>query len=71
MAETTQAPSRWLKVSDVAKITNMGRTKIYELMDAGSLKSLKVGGSRRITESALAEFMASYDGNGHIVATPA
>lgn len=69
----TQAPTvamaegnRWFKVTDVVRITSMSRSKIYQLMDAGTLKSKKVGGSRRITELDLAEFMASFDGNGPI-----
>jgi len=37
----------------------VGRSKVYELMRAGSLRSVKIGGSRRISATALAEFVAA------------
>lgn len=58
---------RWLRVHpDVTGITNLSRTTIYGYLDRGLLKSKKIGGSRRISESALAEFMARFDGNGEV-----
>lgn len=40
-----------------AKRLDVGRTKIYELMRSGELKSIKIGRARRIPESALAEYV--------------
>ena len=39
----------------------MGRSKVYELMAAGELRSVKIGGCRRIPESAVREFLAGLD----------
>jgi excisionase family DNA binding protein len=50
-----------LRPEDVARRLQVGRTKVYDLMRAGLLRSVKVGGSRRITPAALAEFVAGLD----------
>lgn len=63
---TLSPGDRWLKVTDVMSRTSLSRSTIYGLMDSGRLKSVKVLGARRIAESALAEFMASFDGAGDI-----
>lgn len=55
-----QTSERWLRISAVMQATSLSRTTIYALMDSGKLKSIKVGGARRIAASALAEFMASF-----------
>lgn len=57
---TTQAGERWLRISAVMHATSLSRSTIYSLMESGKLKSIKVGGARRIAASALAEFMASF-----------
>jgi excisionase family DNA binding protein len=36
----------------------LGRTKVYELMAAGTLASVKIGTARRIPREALTEFVA-------------
>lgn len=36
----------------------MSRTKVYDLMRSGLLRSVKLGGSRRIPVDALAELVA-------------
>ena len=43
---------------DVARVLGVGRTKVYELMRSGALRSVRVGGLRRIPVAALAEFVA-------------
>lgn len=50
-----------LRPEDVAMRLQVGRTKVYDLMRAGVLRSVKVGGSRRITLAALAEYVAALD----------
>ncbi len=57
---TTQTSERWLRISAVMQATSLSRSTIYSLMESGRLKSIKVGGARRIAASALAEFMASF-----------
>jgi excisionase family DNA binding protein len=50
-----------LRPEDVAKRLQVGRSKVYDLMRCGQLRSVKVGGSRRVTLAALAEFVAALD----------
>jgi excisionase family DNA binding protein len=50
-----------LRPEDVAMRLQVGRTKVYDLMRVGVLRSVKVGGSRRITLAALAEYVAALD----------
>ena len=57
---TTPTGERWLRISAVMQVTSLSRSTIYSLMEVGQLKSIKVGGARRIAASALAEFMASF-----------
>jgi excisionase family DNA binding protein len=39
-------------------MTGLGRSKLYQLMDAGEIRSVKVGKRRLIPVSALREFVA-------------
>jgi excisionase family DNA binding protein len=47
-----------LKIRDVAAKLNCGQTKVYEWLASGELESLKIDGARRVTEEALAAFVA-------------
>lgn len=40
----------------------VGRTKIYEFIASGQLRSTKVGKRRVVSEAALREFIAAIDG---------
>ena len=60
------AVEKWFRVNEVMKITGFGRSFLYGQMDAGTLRSKKVGGARVIPESALIEFQQRFDGNGEI-----
>ena len=44
--------------TEAAAHLSIGRSKIYELMRLGELRSVKIGGSRRIPRAALAEFVS-------------
>jgi excisionase family DNA binding protein len=44
--------------TEAAAYLSLGRSKIYELMRLGELRSVKIGGSRRIPCAALAEFVS-------------
>ncbi|UTM36624.1 helix-turn-helix domain-containing protein [Rhodococcus pyridinivorans] len=35
----------------------IGRSKLYELMDAGEIRSVKIGRNRLVPESAIVEFI--------------
>ncbi len=50
-----------LKVGDVAQRLQLGKTKVFELLAAGKLESLKIDGARRVTEQALNEFIAQLE----------
>lgn len=56
----------WYSPAQVMRITSFGRTFIYGEMEAGRLRSVKARGGRRIPESALAEWQASFDGAGEV-----
>jgi excisionase family DNA binding protein len=50
-----------LTLKETAMVLRLGRSKLYELMAAGKLRSVKIGGSRRISATALAEFIAALE----------
>lgn len=45
------------RVEDAVKILNVGRSAVYDLIRSGALKSVKIGGSRRIPRAALEEYV--------------
>jgi excisionase family DNA binding protein len=62
----TQAAENGLPVllvrpEDAAGVLGIGRTKVYELMRSGALRSVRVGGLRRIPVTALDEFVAKLE----------
>lgn len=50
-----------LTVEDAAQALALGRTKIYELLETGTLRSVKIGRARRIPVDALHEFVRAID----------
>lgn len=48
-------------VIEVSQLLGIGRSKVYELMYSGELKSVKIGGSRRIRYSDLGEYVRYLD----------
>lgn len=46
-----------LRPEQAAAALSIGRTAVFELMRSGQLRSIRVGGRRRIPASALAEFV--------------
>jgi len=51
-------PVLLVRPEDAAHVLGVGRTKVYELMRSGELRSVRVGGLRRVPVTALAEFVA-------------
>jgi excisionase family DNA binding protein len=49
---------RNLKVDEAAIYLGLGRTKIYALIAAGRLESMKIDGARRIPVAAIETFLA-------------
>lgn len=50
-----------LTVIQVAQLLNIGRSKVYELLYKGEIKSVKIGGSRRVRYSDLGEYVRRLD----------
>ena len=51
-------PVLLVRPEDAATVLGIGRTKVYELIRSGALRSVRVGGLRRIPVAALDEFVA-------------
>lgn len=50
---------RAYKVEEVAELLGLSRNTVFRLLKAGDLKSIKVGGSRRITVEQLDAYLAA------------
>jgi excisionase family DNA binding protein len=48
-----------LRPEEVAECLNIGRSKVYELMRAGTLESVRIGTCRRVTRAALERYVDS------------
>lgn len=46
---------------DAARVLGIGRSKVFEEMAAGRLKSVRIGRARRVSRSALEEYVAQLD----------
>jgi excisionase family DNA binding protein len=57
MTDTTITPDL-LTVPDVMARLRVGRHKVYDLIRSRQLRSVKLGGSRRIPVTALAAYLA-------------
>lgn len=68
----TVKPNLWLLTSEelppllftpeeVSKILHVGRCKVYDLIRENRLRSIKVGGSRRIAARALCDFVSELE----------
>jgi excisionase family DNA binding protein len=59
MAELAEQVARLHHVESVMERLGLGRSKVYELMASGQLRSCKVGRRRLVPESAIVEFIDS------------
>ena len=50
-----------LRINDAARVAGIGRTSLYELINEGKLKTIKVAGRRLIPMSALRELIETAD----------
>lgn len=46
---------------EAADALRIGRAKVYDLIRNGDLRSIKIGGSRRVPRSALEEYVAALE----------
>lgn len=51
-------------VEDIMLRLNLGRSKIYELLGSGELRSIKVGRRRLVSEAALSDLINKLDAAG-------
>jgi excisionase family DNA binding protein len=61
VAPALTEPPRLLAAHDIAQRTGFARSYVYELIRSGSLRAVKVGKYCRVTESALAEWIAQHE----------
>ena len=54
-------PRLLLRPTEAADVLGIGRSTVYELMRAGRLRSVKIGGCRRVSLVALTEFVAELE----------
>ena len=62
MIETIDGARLLLRPEEVAKSLGIGRTRVFELMRVGELRSVKIGKSRRIPTDAVREYVAGLSG---------
>lgn len=48
-------------ITEVAKLLKVNRNFVYELINAGLIRSIKLG-CRKVTRKSLVEFLEKYDG---------
>jgi excisionase family DNA binding protein len=46
-----------LRVDEVAEVLNVGRNRVFDLIRSGELRSIKLGGLRRVPVSAVHEMV--------------
>jgi excisionase family DNA binding protein len=51
-------PPLLLTVEEAARELRLSRSKVYELMSAGEIKSVTIGRSRRVPSEATAEYVS-------------
>jgi excisionase family DNA binding protein len=51
-----------LTPEEAAEVLSVGRSKLYQLMSAGTLRSVRIDKSRRVPMSALVELVQRLDG---------
>ena len=54
-------PPTLLTVMDVARALQVSRSRVFELLASGQLRSVKFGQSRRIPQRAIDEFVANLE----------
>lgn len=56
---TTIAEPILLRVEEVAHLLSIGRTRVYDLIMAKDLRSVKIFGARRVPRTAVDEYVSS------------
>ncbi|MGO9386111.1 MAG: helix-turn-helix domain-containing protein [Mycobacterium sp.] len=64
LAATTPAVARLNSVEDVMERLKLGRSKVYEELGSGRLRSIKVGRRRLVSEAAIVDFINHLEAGG-------
>lgn len=59
-------PSRLMRISEVADHLALSPSRVYELVNAGVLTSVKIGKSRRVSLGALRSFVERLEVGGDV-----
>lgn len=62
MTDPTVAPAQLHRPETVADRLSISRAKTYQLIKSGELRSVKIGRSRRVPESAIVEYVNQLSG---------
>ena len=57
---------RNLRIGEAAQYLGLGRSKVYELIASGRVKSIKLDNARRIPVWAVTEFLDQHNGSGAV-----
>jgi excisionase family DNA binding protein len=49
----TDQPPIWVTVNEAVRLASIKRTRLYELLGDGTLKSIKIGGKRLIAYASI------------------
>lgn len=58
---------RVMTVAEFCRDYSLSKTKAYEFMNSGKLRSFKIGAKRAITDDAAEEFLASMSAEKEVV----
>lgn len=61
---TEQTAERLHDIEGVMERTKLRRSKVFEVIGSGQLRSIKVGRRRLVSESALVQFITDLDQHG-------
>ena len=53
-------PEKLYRIPEVMDYLGMSRPTVYRYVSSGQLRSVKIGGARRVTESGLVEFVEAH-----------
>ena len=58
------APDRLLSIDEAASSLGIGRSRLYDEIGAGRLRSIKVGGRRLVAAGSITDFIAAAASHG-------
>ena len=61
MGDGTVVERVLLRPEEAAQALGVSRTTVFELIRSGALRSVKIGAARRVSATALADFVAALD----------